>query len=285
MSRSKFKKAFLPLVLIVVLFMVLKKCSFHSLPKERLHPFKVDVDERYDDNGYQLIINNTVKCPFRFLLSSGDKEVNGLLNNISPVLLDANADTAIIINGMGNLKGKINIKLKWGNPDLLVESTNLKSLPYPKGKSYKLLQGNNSYPTHNTNLSRYAFDFTMEVGDTITSTQEGFVVAVIDGYKGWGNSDKWKSYGNQVMIYDTISHLFTLYGHLKQYGSMVEVGEYVTIGQPIALSGKTGQTSEEHLHFNVMRPDNGKGGLKSYRLDSIGDYEVKKLKRYQWMEN
>ncbi|MEO0580724.1 MAG: M23 family metallopeptidase, partial [Bacteroidota bacterium] len=187
--------------------------------------------------------------------------------------------------GRGDLKGKVKIHLKWGDPNLPIQATTISQLPYPTHRRYQLLQGNNSNPTHNYGLSRYAFDFTMEIGDTVTSTQNGYVVAVIDGYTGWGSGDKWKSYVNQIMIYDTTSHLFTMYGHLKQDGSLVEVGQYVTLGQPIGISGKTGQTTEEHLHFNVLRADKGKRGLQSYPLDSIGNYKVKTLERYQWMEN
>jgi murein DD-endopeptidase MepM/ murein hydrolase activator NlpD len=268
---------------MVIFFITLKRCSFHSLPKERLQAIKIDVEESYDNNEYQLIIKNPVDCPNRFFLSCQDEEVNKILSAYYPVLLEAKSDTSINIKGKGNLKGKIEIEFKWGNPKLAILSTNIKSLPYPKGKSYNLLQGNNSNPTHNSSMSRYAFDFTMKIGDTITSTQDGYVVTAIDGYIGWGYGDKWKSYANQVMIYDTVSHLFTMYGHLKQHGSLVEVGDFVTIGQPIALSGKTGQTSDEHLHFNVLQADNGKSGLKSYSLDSIGNYKVKELKRNQLM--
>ncbi|MEL6124019.1 MAG: M23 family metallopeptidase, partial [Bacteroidota bacterium] len=152
-------------------------------------------------------------------------------------------------------------------------------------ESYDLLQGNNSNPTHNTDLSRYAFDFTLGIGDTITSTQNGYVIGVIDSYSGWGRGNKWKPYSNQVMIYDTSTHLFTMYGHLQENGSLVNVGDIVTIGQPIALSGKTGQTSEIHLHFNVLRAAEGARGLISYPLDSIGNYKVKELKRYQKMNS
>ena len=134
-------------------------------------------------------------------------------------------------------------------------------------------------------MSRYAFDFTMKTGDTITSSQNGFVVTSLEDYDGWGYSDEWKSYVNQVIVYDTASNLFTMYGHLKKNGNLVELGQYVTVGEPIAISGKTGQTSEEHLHFNVLQADNGKSGLKSYPLDSIGQYKVKALKRYQWMKH
>ncbi len=285
MSKINPKKVFLPIFLIVISFVILRKCSFDSIPSEKLTTKKIEFEESYNDDEYQLTIKSLLECSNRLYLSSENEEVNKLLNENSPLFLDAKADTTITIKGKGNLKDKINIKFKWGNSKLPIQSTKIKSLPYAKGKRYKLLQGNNSNPTHNHELSRYAFDFTMKIGDTITSTQDGYVVAAIDGYDGWGYGDKWTAYANQIMIYDTFSNLFTMYGHLKQNGSLVELGQHVKIGEPIALSGKTGQTSEEHLHFNVLQADNGKSGLTSYRLDSIGDYKVKELDRYQWMEN
>ena len=152
-----------------------------TLPKEKLQFFNLNIEESYDNNEYQIIIKNPVYCPTRILLSCQDDEINDILKAYSPLVLEAKADTSINIKDKGNLKGKINIKLKLGDPKLLIHSTNLKNLPYPKGKSYELLQGNNSNPTHNHNVSRYAFDFTMNIGDTITSSQDGYVVGVIDG--------------------------------------------------------------------------------------------------------
>lgn len=285
MRKLIVKQGFLLIGLIFIYFVVTKSCSFHTLPKENLSASKIHIDESYEDGEYQLLIQNLVDCPMRFFLSSQEEEVNELLKTHAPILLGAKGNKRITIQDKGDLKGQLNFKVKWGNPELAVTLTKIKKLPYPKGKSYKLLQGNNSTPTHNTILARYAFDFTLDIGDTITAVQDGYVVEAVDGYKGWGMSDKWKPFGNQIMVYDTISHLFTMYGHLKQHGSLVEVGDYVKSGQSIALSGKTGQTTEAHLHFNIFQADRGKKGLKSYPLDSIGRYKIQELKRGQWMKN
>ena len=40
---------------------------------------------------------------------------------------------------------------------------------------------------------------------------------------------------------------------------MVELGDYVEKGQPIGISGMTGYTTIEHLHFNVKIPTNKNG--------------------------
>lgn len=160
------------------------------MPEEKFQLFKFNIEESYDENEYQLSIKNPVKCPIGVLLSCQDDKTNKILNNLSPILLEPSADTLIRIKNLGNLEGEIDIKLRIGNPEITIQSTKIKSLPYPNGKSYELLQGNNSNPTHNSNLSRYAFDFTMSIGDTVTSTQDGYVIGVIDGYHGWGNGDK-----------------------------------------------------------------------------------------------
>lgn len=266
-----------------MIVLVVKKCSFHQLPKERLPLFNADITERYTDNTYELNLGNPLVCPVRFALSSDDPRIDSLLGDDASILVAPFADTTIVIKDQGDLRKKLDLRALFGDPALPIKTSTLKRLPFPKDKSYKLLQGNNSYPTHNSLGSRYAFDFTLSKGDTVTSAQDGFVVGVVEGYTGWGRSSKWKPYANQVIVYDTASHLFTQYGHLKKDGSLVEVGDAVTIGQPIALSGLTGETSEEHLHFNVFRADDGKGGLRSYPLDSIGQYKVKELKRCQRM--
>jgi hypothetical protein len=285
MKKPFYKNKVLLVVLFVFAFSLLKNCSFHPLPKEKIGAFKIEKEENFENGEYHLILKNPVHCPVRFFLSSEEESVNQILENISPILLKGKADTLIKVKDQGDLTDKVLLKVKWGNPKLPILTNTLKSLPFEDGKSYELLQGNNAYPTHNTVTSRYAFDFTMNVESTVCSAQDGFVVGVIDGYKGWGRSAKWKPFGNFIMVYDTSTHLFTQYGHIKQNGSLVNLGDYVKIGQPIGYTGKSGQMTEPHLHFNVLQGNDGKSSLKSYRLDSIGNYAVKKLKRYQWMKN
>ena len=270
---------------ILLIVLVFRKLSFHSLPKEQFQHFEVNIKERFEDGEYQLDLSNPIHCPVRFFLSSEIEAVNQYLQAISPLVLAARADTTLAISGHGDLKEQIKMGLKIGDPGDAVTSTVLAALPFPKHQRYKLLQGNNSGPTHNSTQSRYAFDFTMKTGDTICSVQNGYVIGVIDAYDGWGYSDKWKPYANQVMIYDTSTHLITMYGHLKHSGSLVKLGDYVTIGQPIALSGQTGLASEEHLHFNVLQAVDTESGLKSFQLDSFGNYKVSELKRYQTMKH
>lgn len=61
-------------------------------------------------------------------------------------------------------------------------------------------------------------------------------------------SSKYGAYGNVIVIrHDT--GLETVYGHNVK--NLVKAGDFVRAGQPIALTGRTGRASTEHLHFEV----------------------------------
>lgn len=51
---NNFKKVILPIVFIGIFFMVIRKCSFYSLPKKKLQLFEFSIQENYDGNEYQL---------------------------------------------------------------------------------------------------------------------------------------------------------------------------------------------------------------------------------------
>ncbi len=274
------KKRIIQLIALAVgVIIILNKCSFHSLPDQRYYSFKIDYEEGYDDGRFFINVKNTQHCPMRLYITGKGIDLSQANLPPNPIILSPRSDTTLYIQDQGDLSGQIAINMKYGDPDAEIIAAPLQSLPFRKGDKYKILQGINSYPTHNTRLSRYALDFTMSEGDTVACAHDGYVVGVIDGYDGWGVSDKWKNYGNQILIYHPDTRLYTLYGHLKHEGALVKNGDYVRAGQAIALSGQTGQASDPHLHFNTMRPDEKGGNLRSYLVDSIGDYAVRELKR------
>jgi murein DD-endopeptidase MepM/ murein hydrolase activator NlpD len=81
-------------------------------------------------------------------------------------------------------------------------------------------------------------DFLVGTGTRVNSVAAGTVVSA-----GWDGS-----YGNDVIIKHADGR-YTLYGHLSVI--KVSVGQTVSEGQEIALSGATGNVTGPHLHFEV----------------------------------
>jgi murein DD-endopeptidase MepM/ murein hydrolase activator NlpD len=128
-------------------------------------------------------------------------------------------------------------------------------LPFEKGKKYFLVQG---YFSHLTHKERAALDFKMKRGTKICAAREGVVVrAKEDGDRG-GLNRKYRQYGNNIVIQHPDGSRAG-YWHLQKDGALVNVGDTVTKGQVIALSGKTGYAFLPHLHFLVWKSDNTRG--------------------------
>ncbi|MFJ6570622.1 M23 family metallopeptidase [Streptomyces sp. NPDC091292] len=86
--------------------------------------------------------------------------------------------------------------------------------------------------------SHTGVDFHAASGTPVRSVGSGTVVEA-----GWGGA-----YGNNVVI-RMHDGTYTQYGHLSSVG--VAVGQTVTPGQQIALSGATGNVTGPHLHFEA----------------------------------
>ncbi|WP_460070329.1 M23 family metallopeptidase [Streptomyces sp. YKOK-I1] len=86
--------------------------------------------------------------------------------------------------------------------------------------------------------SHTGIDFHAASGTPVHAVGLGTVVEA-----GWGGS-----YGNNVVIRMN-DGTYTQYGHLSSIG--VSVGQQVTPGQQIGLSGATGNVTGPHLHFEA----------------------------------
>jgi murein DD-endopeptidase MepM/ murein hydrolase activator NlpD len=121
------------------------------------------------------------------------------------------------------------------------------SLPYENGKAYWMVQG---YFSRFSHKERAALDFKMKRGTKICAAREGIVVRVKeDGDRG-GLNKKYRADGNNIVIQHPDGSRAG-YWHLQKDGALVNVGDSVSKGQVIGLSGKTGYAAFPHLHFLV----------------------------------
>ena len=123
-------------------------------------------------------------------------------------------------------------------------------LPYPLGKSYRMIQGPEGAFSHN-GFNTYAYDFRLPEGSAICAAAPGRVVRVKQDSQLGGKEPDFIDHGNSIII-DHGNGLFTQYLHLQHQSAQVKEGELVKGGQTIALSGNTGYSSTPHLHFQVQ---------------------------------
>lgn len=140
-------------------------------------------------------------------------------------------------------------------------------LPYQIGTTHFVNQGNcGQFITHRPNCiafnttnqvvscgdRRYAYDFRMPIGTVILAARGGEVFFISDGF---GNETNGVEQVNFISILHDDGTIGS-YGHLSPNSFMASVGDIVQQGDPIALSGSSGQTgfNNPHLHFDVLAP-------------------------------
>ena len=152
------------------------------------------------------------------------------------------------------------------------------SLPYENGSSHLIVQGYFSAYSHK---NRAAIDFKMKRGTKITAARGGIVVRLKeDGNKG-GLNKKYRQSGNLVVI-EHNDGTRAGYWHLQQNGVLVNIGDTVTQGQVIALSGKTGYSAMPHLHFLAWTNRNGQWQQVATRFQTNkGPKYLRPFRRYR----
>jgi murein DD-endopeptidase MepM/ murein hydrolase activator NlpD len=153
------------------------------------------------------------------------------------------------------------------------------ALPYPKGKSYLLIQGYNSRFSHR---GRLGLDFKMKTGSPITAARPGVVTRIFEEAREGGAKRKYLHQGNYVVIqHEDGSQAY--YGHLQHKGALVAPGDTVQQGQVIATSGSTGYSAFPHLHFTVWGSRGGKRAQFPTRFSTRKG--IKYLKPGRWYES
>jgi len=121
-------------------------------------------------------------------------------------------------------------------------------LPFPAGEAYVVSQ---SYCNpRGGHRNRIALDFMMPMGATISAARGGEVIEVTERFV---DGDLKRGHNNRILIRHADGSI-AWYAHLQHESVVVEVGDTVAAGQPIARCGNTGNTGNlPHLHFEVFR--------------------------------
>jgi len=140
---------------------------------------------------------------------------------------------------------------------------NVYALPFKRKDLIKAI----SHPKAHFAHIKFAIDFVLPEGTTLLASKAGKVIDIKINSKQGGADPKYNDI--KYLNYMTLQHSngeFSQYAHLKYQGSLVKLGDKVTQGQPIALSGNTGFTTAPHLHFHVLKLNNSKVGWESLKV-------------------
>lgn len=266
----------------LVLLSFLAGCQSSRLPSERYSQYDYRHSYSVENNELKVELGNPLHCPLRVWILTPNEDLQSRFNEVNPITVSDQSDTVLFFKGISSIEDNISFSSRLGDLNKEIKNIPLE-LPFKTSYRYRIIQGNNTNYTHSTDWSRYAIDFSLKVNDTICAATSGFIVGVIDKYQFGGKGAKWRPFGNFITLYDPDSGIFTQYVHLTMGGSLVKVGDRIEQGQPIALSGKTGQTDIEHLHFNCLVPSSDNNGLKSIPFEFIGGYESQGFKRNDWV--
>lgn len=89
-------------------------------------------------------------------------------------------------------------------------------------------------------ITHQGTDFACKEGNIVSAASDGWVVFTGHHYR----------YGN-LLILQHPGDFLTYYGHNKNL--LVNLGEKVNSGQPIAVSGNSGLSTAPHLHFEIRK--------------------------------
>jgi murein DD-endopeptidase MepM/ murein hydrolase activator NlpD len=238
-----------------IFVLLILSCFFQQINAQKLKHYKtIENDSVYVDfiNPFyapvelKLTALDSTKSFIRVnpygVLQQGDTLKNAII-----LPLDKVKDTAKI-----NSKNYISLKGTFGDPKSDIDLTYRYTLPYPRGKKYKIIQSFGGKFSHNKPHSRYALDIGTQIGDTITAARSGLVMFIKQDSNEHCRTMKCVDKGNKIIILHedgSMAH----YVHLDFEGALVDVGDKVEVSEPIAISGMTGFTTIPHLHFVVFK--------------------------------
>ena len=91
-------------------------------------------------------------------------------------------------------------------------------------------------------------------GMEIVAPVSGTVVGAYDGYPDEiPNTDEADNMGNYVYLEIEETGTYLVIGHIKPNSLLVEEGQYVKEGTPLAQAGNSGMSSEPHVHIHHQR--------------------------------
>jgi murein DD-endopeptidase MepM/ murein hydrolase activator NlpD len=217
---------------------------------------KVILDKREDHGRIILSARNSDPRLQRWIQVRIEQPVNVLVDRGLPLraMLQPYESRDLAVISPANPQASWSYRLSYGegfgNPDANPDMGQRYLFPFEHGSKQMVGQGYLGSATHQ---GLYALDFNMAEGTTICAARDGVVAELKDDSDMGGSSPAFARLGNYIDVLHE-DGTWAVYAHLKNRGALVREGDRVRAGDPIGLSGQTGQASGPHLHFSVQKP-------------------------------
>lgn len=208
-------------------------------------------------NGYKVFAANNEFCPVSIQAQFTLENLKSSVANDSIVVTPAGSSKFLIATLTPTVtSGKIGFKydFKFQLGDVTSKKWNetyTYQLPFANRQRFKVSQG---YGGNSTHQDLNALDFEMPLKTPIHAAKSGTVVRIVNHNNRNCFDVGCEKYNNFILVYHE-DGTFAEYGHIYYKSNVVNLGDKVTKGQQLCLSGNTGYSSGPHLHFAVYLPE------------------------------
>jgi urea transporter/murein DD-endopeptidase MepM/ murein hydrolase activator NlpD len=118
-------------------------------------------------------------------------------------------------------------------------------------------------------------------GKPVTAPADGIVIDIVDNIEDneIGQVNTTQNWGNSIII-QHIPGIYTQLSHLKKNSFKVNKGDYVKIGDVLALCGNSGRSPYPHLHFQIQESPILGSKTTDYPISYFINCKTKKLEQY-----
>lgn len=227
-----------------------------TIPTLLIAQQKIKVYDIPAANGFKIYADNDELCPVSIQLKFVLTNLKSTEVNNNTYVLPAKSKSCFltdlnVITSNRSYKYSSTFNVCYGDYTKVAYDNNFEYfLPYQKGNSFVVCQGNNGTFSHQ---KKNAIDFSMPEGTEIYATRGGKVIKVTEDNNRGCPQKECAKYNNNILIYHSDGTVAE-YIHIKKNGSVVAEGDSVVIGQLIGYSGDVGWSAGPHLHFEVRIP-------------------------------
>ncbi|MEZ5550628.1 MAG: M23 family metallopeptidase [Pseudomonadales bacterium] len=198
----------------------------------------------------RLIVDNRTIKPLSFGLF-----LQGYPDSAKPFLLTLDQPQRVELVALPNdgRRWSYEYRIHYGHERYPHDDGYLYRLPYAPDSAFEVTQSHTNLTTHHTG-NRFALDFAMPIGTPVHAARGGRVVSVFQDSD--ARSLQGEASANHVWILHSDGTIGK-YLHLAHQGVRVSEQDLVDAGEMIGVSGNTGFSTGEHLHFSVSTLHDG----------------------------